>query len=67
MLNQRRFRSPMEATCLRLEIGVRLRDPLVLAQVLGPGFDEEPLGDVLRIGRILGDAPRIGTIAPPLL
>jgi hypothetical protein len=39
---------------------------VVLAQMLGPGFAREPFDQLARIGRILGDAPAIGAVAPSL-
>lgn len=49
-----------------LDIGVGFGNPLVLAQVLGPGFDLEPLQHQTGVGRVFGDAPGVGTVAPPL-
>jgi len=47
-------------------LGVGLRDALVLAQMLGPGFDHEPFDDALWIGNVLADTPREGAVAPSL-
>lgn len=49
---------------LGLEVGIGLRNPFVLAQVLRPGLDHEPFDHLLRIGRNLGQAAAIGAIAP---
>ena len=57
----------MEAARLGLNVGVDLRDPPVLTHVLGPGLDEEPLDDPLRVRGILGNTPGIRTIPAPLL
>ena len=52
---------------LALQVRIRLRHALVLAQMLGPGFHHEPFDNLLRIGRILGDAPAVGAIAATFL
>src|SRR3712207_1524500 len=52
---------------LRLDVGAVVRHAPVLAQVLGPGLDEEPLDDLLEVGRVLGDTPGVGAVPPPLL
>jgi hypothetical protein len=51
--DHRRFAALMEAAWLCLEVGIGLRDPFVLAHVLGPGFDEEPFDDVIGVRSIL--------------
>ena len=57
----------MEPHDLLLKVGIGIGHALVLAQMLGPGFDHEPFQHLLRIGGILGDAPAIGTIAAAFL
>ena len=57
----------MEGQHLALQVGIRIRDALVLAQMFRPGFDHEPFGDLLRIGGVLGHAPAIGAVAATFL
>lgn len=64
--DDRLFRPGVIGKHLALQIGVGIRHPLVLAKMLGPGFNHEPLDDLFGVGRILGDAPPVGTIAAAL-
>ncbi len=52
---------------LGLEIGGNLQDPAVLAHLLGPGLDEEPLDNSIRVCCIFGNASSISTVAATLL
>jgi hypothetical protein len=50
-----------------LDVGVHVRHAPVLAHMLAPRLDKEPLDNLLRVGCVLRDTPRIRAIAPPLL
>ena len=50
----------MELSSLRLYVCIRHRNPLVLAHVLGPGFDHEPFHDLFGIGGILRECGECG-------
>jgi len=50
-----------------LDRPVGLGDPLVLAQVLEPGFHEERFQDASFLGSVLKNSPRIGTVTAALL
>src|SRR5215813_10643030 len=52
---------------LLLDRPVGLGDPLVLAQMLEPGFHEERLHHASFLGGILENAPRIGTVTAAFL
>src|SRR5688572_6276818 len=67
VLDNRRLTVDLISHELALPISIRMRDALVLAQMLSPRFDHEPFNDVRRLIRILGHAPGIGTIAPSLV
>ena len=46
---------------------VRVGDSLVLTQVFQPRIDDERFQQAPLLGRVLEDAPVIGTVSPPLL
>jgi hypothetical protein len=45
---------------------IRFRHPLVLAQMLEPGIHIKSLDEAALDGRILENAPIVGTVAPTL-
>lgn len=62
-MHHRFLRPDVEAQRLLLQIGVGVRHPLVLPQVLRPGLHQEPLHDAFRIAGVLGDAPGVSAVA----
>ena len=60
------FGTAMELRHLALQIRIDVQYALVLAQMLGPGFDHEPFGDQFGIRGILGHAPSVSAIAQAL-
>jgi hypothetical protein len=52
---------------LSLNVGIRLRNPLMLAKVLGPGHNKKPFNEALRILGVFKHAPSVSPIAAALL
>lgn len=50
-----------------LDDAIGIGDPLMLAQVLHPGFDQERFHDAPFICSVVEDAPRISSVAAPLM
>jgi hypothetical protein len=53
----------MEAVYAFLDQAIGVCDPLVLAQMLRPRYDEEDFDDASFVGGILEHAPTIGAVA----
>jgi hypothetical protein len=62
MVNHGLVRPLVVAQSGGLQIGVGLGHATMLAQVLGPGLDQEPLDHPTRLAGVLGHAPGISPI-----